>query len=387
MNTAPQPVKVPALKKSTETFGAGDNAFRLLHCAGNLREYDVREALTDRIIVSGSKSLRAVREDLSYVLTAQNYIESLGGVLEASTRRYRLETKFGPMYVSLYRNWIACRFDNAKEAAATLGATSVNDYSGKYNRHFQEKATVEERLIELVAHIEPTLGEREEGEPKTPKLPKIEIPKNYKTSLNKNELKALIQNACDDDSRPNLNGVFFYYGGAIATDGHSAFGYAETSIKGVGELGWSNHLGLPEHATCYTLPTLREAAKFAKKGDEIRIDTKKNEAAIFRTENGRSIRVASFPLKKASKAKFDLDRVFPQRVRRFGQETKTCGTVGFNAYLMDRLLKGITAVTSHKSLSTTIFAMPTDPYEPVRMDHEEVDTGRLWTAIAMPVRC
>ena len=48
---------------------------------------------------------------------------------------WTLESSFGPLHVSVYDNWVACRFEDVKRAAKVV---NCNRNTGKWNFHFEK---------------------------------------------------------------------------------------------------------------------------------------------------------------------------------------------------------------------------------------------------------
>ena len=48
---------------------------------------------------------------------------------------YAVATVAGSLYVTVYDDWIACRFEEPERAKA-IGDTRLNPYSGKWNHHY-----------------------------------------------------------------------------------------------------------------------------------------------------------------------------------------------------------------------------------------------------------
>jgi hypothetical protein len=49
---------------------------------------------------------------------------------------YALATVAGTLRVTVYENWIACRFEEPNRAKAAVSDTRLNPYSGKWNHHY-----------------------------------------------------------------------------------------------------------------------------------------------------------------------------------------------------------------------------------------------------------
>lgn len=65
----------------------------------------------------------------------------IAGCHEPFGAEWTVQTKAGPMGVTAYGDWIACRFDDRDKAAvvlveAGLGLVRLNRFSGKWNHHY-----------------------------------------------------------------------------------------------------------------------------------------------------------------------------------------------------------------------------------------------------------
>ena len=49
---------------------------------------------------------------------------------------YAISTKLGTLQISVYLDWVACRFDDVDRAVAVIGPHGMNPYSGKWNHHY-----------------------------------------------------------------------------------------------------------------------------------------------------------------------------------------------------------------------------------------------------------
>ena len=49
---------------------------------------------------------------------------------------YAVATVAGNLYVTIYDDWIACRFDEPERAKAAVSDPRLNPYSGKWNHHY-----------------------------------------------------------------------------------------------------------------------------------------------------------------------------------------------------------------------------------------------------------
>jgi hypothetical protein len=50
---------------------------------------------------------------------------------------YAVATVAGKLYITIYEDWIACRFEEPERAKAT-GDMRLNPYSGKWNHHYDD---------------------------------------------------------------------------------------------------------------------------------------------------------------------------------------------------------------------------------------------------------
>ena len=50
---------------------------------------------------------------------------------------YAISTKMGTLQVSVYPDWVACRFDDVARALAVIGRSGMNPFSGKWNHLFR----------------------------------------------------------------------------------------------------------------------------------------------------------------------------------------------------------------------------------------------------------
>ena len=49
---------------------------------------------------------------------------------------YAVATVAGNLHVTVYDDWIACRFEEPERAKAAMSDTRLNPYSGKWNHHY-----------------------------------------------------------------------------------------------------------------------------------------------------------------------------------------------------------------------------------------------------------
>ena len=53
-----------------------------------------------------------------------------------SAYQYTLATVAGNLHVTVYDDWIACRFEEPERTKAAVSDTRLNPYSGKWNHHY-----------------------------------------------------------------------------------------------------------------------------------------------------------------------------------------------------------------------------------------------------------
>jgi hypothetical protein len=58
------------------------------------------------------------------------------GAREDGPYDWRIDTVAGPLDISPYENWVACRFDDVDRAIGKVGCGGINPNSGKWNFHF-----------------------------------------------------------------------------------------------------------------------------------------------------------------------------------------------------------------------------------------------------------
>ena len=83
------------------------------------------------------------------------------GATEQLNRCYEFVsiTKMGPLQISVYPDWVACRFDDVERAVGVIGRHGMNPYSGKWNHHFdQSYFQIKEMASRAVATFEADLG-------------------------------------------------------------------------------------------------------------------------------------------------------------------------------------------------------------------------------------
>jgi len=83
------------------------------------------------------------------------------GATEQLNRCYEfvISTKMGTLQISVYLDWVACRFDDVDRAVAVIGRAGMNPYSGKWNHLFdQSYFQSKEMASRAVATIEVEIG-------------------------------------------------------------------------------------------------------------------------------------------------------------------------------------------------------------------------------------
>lgn len=84
----------------------------------------------------GNTTIRNAPTLVERIETIEEAIQRHGGVLSklAYKRQWTLETRGGPLEITIYETWVAMCFVYP-EKAATLGIQHLNGYSGKWNYH------------------------------------------------------------------------------------------------------------------------------------------------------------------------------------------------------------------------------------------------------------
>jgi hypothetical protein len=82
-----------------------------------------------------AKALLKAQERFKAALT--EYVISKGA-RPSKSYDYEVATPAGPLLISVYGNWIACRFEDLElgRLASTTTGQTCNPYSGKWNFHF-----------------------------------------------------------------------------------------------------------------------------------------------------------------------------------------------------------------------------------------------------------
>ncbi len=60
------------------------------------------------------------------------------GARPAQSYDWKLDTVAGPLPVTAYANWVACRFDDVEAAEQRVHFGTLNRWSGKWNWHFEK---------------------------------------------------------------------------------------------------------------------------------------------------------------------------------------------------------------------------------------------------------
>ena len=64
-------------------------------------------------------------------------LADLGATRNQGGYEYAVATVAGNLYVTVYDDWIACRFEEPERAKA-ISDTRLNPYSGKWNHHYDD---------------------------------------------------------------------------------------------------------------------------------------------------------------------------------------------------------------------------------------------------------
>ena len=78
-------------------------------------------------------------------------LEALGATRNRDcdyAHEYAVATVAGNLYVTVYDNWIACRFEEP-ESAEAISDTRLNPYSGKWNHHYDDAEFTSRRTTRL----------------------------------------------------------------------------------------------------------------------------------------------------------------------------------------------------------------------------------------------
>lgn len=84
----------------------------------------------------GNTTIKGASTLVDNIETIEETIKAHGGVLSERFfgRKWVLETRGGPLEITIYDTWVAMRFEDI-EKAKTLGLWNMNTYSGKWNFH------------------------------------------------------------------------------------------------------------------------------------------------------------------------------------------------------------------------------------------------------------
>jgi len=92
----------------------------------------------------------------SFTKKAEAVIQKHGGQPDDGTYEWKMETRFGPLHLSIDNDSVMTRFDFPHLAHPELGC---NPYSGKWNHHYFNTWTVEQAVADLdekLTRITPT---------------------------------------------------------------------------------------------------------------------------------------------------------------------------------------------------------------------------------------
>jgi len=82
-----------------------------------------------------TKAERANREWFKAEINRR--LAALGAIRNQGGYEYAVATVAGSLYVTVYDDWIACRFEEPERAKA-ISDTRLNPYSGKWNHHYDD---------------------------------------------------------------------------------------------------------------------------------------------------------------------------------------------------------------------------------------------------------
>ena len=75
-------------------------------------------------------------------------LTALGATRNQGGYDYAVATVAGKLYVTIYEDWIACRFEEPERAKA-IGDTRLNPCSGKWNHHYDDAEFESRRTTRL----------------------------------------------------------------------------------------------------------------------------------------------------------------------------------------------------------------------------------------------
>lgn len=112
-----------------------------------------------------TKAVKAWQE--TWIRQANGLFTSLGatnvdedGFDGLTFKTWTLETECGPLRVTVYEDWLACRFEDVGSAKKTLYSgphSRLNPYSGKWNFHFEPGDDIETCLKSVRYELERVL--------------------------------------------------------------------------------------------------------------------------------------------------------------------------------------------------------------------------------------
>ena len=76
------------------------------------------------------------KETAAFEKSANAYLMEVGSLAESSHRPYyAIATIAGELRVTVYEDWLACRFEDVARAQEEVISGSLNSWSGKWNWH------------------------------------------------------------------------------------------------------------------------------------------------------------------------------------------------------------------------------------------------------------
>jgi hypothetical protein len=66
---------------------------------------------------------------------ARAFLDSLARVAQEDPPKYDVATMAGRLHITIYDDWLACRFDDVQSAVVQVRNGVLNPYSGKWNWH------------------------------------------------------------------------------------------------------------------------------------------------------------------------------------------------------------------------------------------------------------
>jgi hypothetical protein len=122
-----------------------------------MAKLDRKTKAQEKIDAAFGKALEARLLELGAV--AGDHRIGVSGIFGGYT--WKLETVAGPLLISCHGDWVATRFvdvDRAKEYVDhSYGSGELNPHSGKWNAHFENYHSVEQRLRTMESRLRKVL--------------------------------------------------------------------------------------------------------------------------------------------------------------------------------------------------------------------------------------